>query len=230
MILPDRLFVGAPMRGERVPSTDHVEVGADFGDLPAPADVRSQVGRARTLTLIASCVITHRRSDPRYKLMASPPPEHAAVGHFERSRWTDEAWEQTDKLARGLDAKAVVLQTPPSMKPSAEHATRLENFVAHAARPGLVLAWEWAPGSWPDRKARELAERIDAVPVIDPTEVSIPETEYVYIRFRGGKSGRATLRDDDLKKTALEVRDRFGWVIFSNNAAEQDAQRFQQML
>lgn len=229
MILPDRLYVGAPVRGGVVPSTDHVEIGYDFTDLPAAADVRAQIGK-RTVSLLAWYVITHRRSDPRYKLMKHPPPEHAAVGHFERSRWTDEAWEATDKLARALDAKAVVLQTPGSMKATTEHATRLENFVAHAARPGLVIAWEPEPGSWPERKLLELADRIDAVPVVDPTLSSIPDTEYVYLRFRGGKSGRTTLKDDDLKKAALEVRDRIGWVIFSNATAEQDAARFNAML
>jgi uncharacterized protein YecE (DUF72 family) len=229
MILPDRIYVGAPVRGGAVLDTDHAEVGHDFTDLPQPADVKAQVG-ARTISLIAWHVITHRRSDPRYKLMASPPPEHAAVGHFERSRWTDEAWEATDKLARALDAKAVVLQTPASMKATTEHATRLENFVAHAARPGLVIAWEPEPGAWPERKFLELAERIDAVPVIDPTQSKIPETEYVYLRFRGGKSGRAVLKDDDLKTAALAVRDRIGWVVFCNNNAEQDAARFNAML
>jgi uncharacterized protein YecE (DUF72 family) len=229
VILPDRLYVGAPVRGGSVPTTDHVEIGYDFTDLPGPDDVRAAVGK-RTMSLLAWFVITHRRSDPRYKRMESPPPEHAAVGHFERSRWTDEAWEATDRLARGLDAKAIVLQTPASMKPTTEHATRLENFVAHAARPGLVIAWEPEEGSWPARKVLELADRIDAVPVIDPTQSAIPDTEYVYLRFRGGKSGRATLKDDDLKKVAIEVRDRIGWVIFSNSSAEQDAARFQAML
>ncbi len=229
MILPDRLYVGAPVRGGDVPSSEHVEVGHDFTDLPDPAAVRAQIG-ARTISLVAWHVITHRRSDPRYKQMTSPPPEHAAVGHFDRSRWTDEAWEATDKLARAVDAKAVLLQTPASMKASAEHATRLENFVAHAARPGLVIAWEPEPGSWPERKFLELAERVDAVPVVDPTVSKIPDTEYVYLRFRGGKSGRATLKDDDLKSAALKVRDRIGWVIFANTAGDQDAARFAAMI
>lgn len=229
MILPDRLYVGASVRGGVVPAADHLEIGSDFCDLPTAPQVREMVGEA-TVSLVAWHVITHRRSDPRYKGMADPPPDHAAVGHFERSRWTDEAWEQTDKLARALSAKAVILQTPASMKATAEHSTRLENFVAHAARPGLVIAWEAEPGSWPEKKALELAERVDVMPVVDPIHSKIPDTEYVYLRFRGGKSGRAVLKDDDLKKVALEIRDRIGWVIFSNNSAVQDLQRFTHML
>jgi uncharacterized protein YecE (DUF72 family) len=178
--------------------------------------------------LIASPVITHRRSDPRYKGMTDGPPEHAAVGHFERSRWTDEAWQRTDELACALDAQAVVLQTPASFKASTEHATRLENFLAHAMRPRVAIAWEWAKGSWPDRKAIDLCERIGAVPVVDPNATAIPDGEFVYVRM--GATARRPLRDDDLKEVALAVRDRLGWVVFSNKQGTEDALRFLQML
>lgn len=230
MIIPDRLFVGVPAPlGEAPPPTEHVEIGSDMSDLPDARALRRSIGE-RSVTLIAWHVLTHRRSDPRYRTMAEPPPEHAAVGHFDRSRWTDEAWERTDALARALDAHAVVFQTPLSFKATTEHATRLENFVAHAMRPGLALAWEWVKGAWPDRKAFTLCERIGLVPVVDPTASAIPDGDLVYLRFSGGSTGRATLRDDDLKKAALCARDRAGWVIFSNRTGVADADRFQQMI
>src|SRR5439155_17890368 len=137
-----------------------------------------------------------------------------AVGHFERSRWTDEAWTATDSLARALGSQAVVFATPPSFKSSVEHATRLENFVAHAMRPGLALAWEWAKGSWPEQRARELCDRIGAIPAIDPLEQKIPDDELIYLRVRSATARPKALRDDDLKTVALAVRDRIGWVIF----------------
>lgn len=229
MIIPDRLLVGVPCEpGDVAPPVDLVEV-APVPDLPQPEAV-SALAQGRGVTLLASPVITHRRTDRRYRLMASPPPEHAAVGHFERSRWTDEAWEATDALARQVEAQAAVLQTPASFKPTAEHATRLENFVAHAMRPGLQLAWEWAPGSWQAPKALALCEQIGAVPVVDPTDQVVPDGEYVYARFRGGRTGRATLDDDDLKAAALMLRDRIGWVVFSNASGARDARRFMDML
>lgn len=231
MILPDRLAVGVPVSAaDPAPGTPHAEVGGDFTDLPEPSSIHAALGRNTTVTLIAWHVLTHRRSDPRYRAMRNPPPDHAAVGHFERSRWTDEAWAKTDALARAIYAQAVVFQTPPSFKASTEHAIRLENFVAHAMRPGLALAWEWAPGSWPDRKALELCERIGAVPVVDPARNDVPEGDLVYLRFIGGKSGRAAIKDDDLKKAALAVRDRIGWVVFANHTGSADAARFLQMI
>lgn len=230
MIVPDRLFVGAscPLQGPS-PATPHTEVGADFIDLPSASEIREVIGD-RSTTMLGWHVLTHRRNDPRYREMSDPPPEHAAVGHFDRSRWTDEAWTATDALARELQAHAVVFQTPPTFRASAEYAIRLENFVAHAMRPGLALAWEWAPGSWPERKALDLCERIGAIPVIEPTQADIVDAEFVYLRFRGGKSGRSVVKDEDLKRVALEVRDRIGWVIFSNSTGAQDCDRLLEML
>ena len=229
MRLPDRLAVGVPAKmDEPAPPTPHVEV-IGFADLPASGALTAFAGK-RTISMVGWHVLTHRRSDVLYRQMDDAPPDHAAVGHFERSRWTDEAWEKQDDLARATDAQAVVFRTPASFKPTADHATRLENFVAHATRPGMAICWEWAAGSWPERKALELCERIGAIPVLDPTEVAVPEGELIYLRFRGGAKGRKAMRDDDLKKVALEVRDRIGWVIFSNASAISDSDRFLQML
>ncbi|MFA5891361.1 MAG: hypothetical protein WDA27_10520 [Actinomycetota bacterium] len=230
MIDPDKLFVGVScsMRAP-APQAPHVEVGADFVDLPSATEIRQIIGD-RSATMLGWHVLTHRRNDPRYRTMTDPPPEHAAVGHFDRSRWTDEAWTHTDALARALSAQAVVFPTPTSFRSSAEHAMRLENFVAHAMRPGLALAWEWAPGSWPEQKALDLCQRIGALPVTEPTQNDIPESEFVYLRFRGGRSGRTTIKDEDLKRVALAVRDRIGWVIFSNSTGAQDCGRLLEML
>jgi hypothetical protein len=229
MRLPDRLFVGIETRLEGgAISTTHVELGG-FAELPTPEQVRARAGD-RTITMIGWHVLTHRRGDPRYEQMSDPPPAHAAVGHFERSRWTDEAWAAIDDLSRATDAMAVVFRTPPTFKATTEHATRLENFVAHGTRPGLAIGWEWAPRSWPAPKALTLCDRIGAVPVVDPTESDIPPGELIYLRFKGGTSGRKALRDDDLKKVALEARDRIGWVVFSNASAAEDAERFSQMI
>jgi len=229
-MIDEGIQVGVPvgLKGPP-PGTPLAEVGADFTDLPDAKDVRAAAGKTTAVALIASHVLTHRRSDPRYRAMQNPPPEHAAVGHFERSRWTDEAWTDTDGLARALEAGAVLLQTPTSFKASTEHATRLENFVAHAMRPRVSLAWEWTKGSWPDRKAIDLCDRIGAVPVVDPLVSAIPENEFVYLRI-GKPTSRKQIKDDDLKEIALQIRDRTGWVVFSNPSGLADARRLLDML
>lgn len=230
IILPEGLAVGVEtsLKGGP-PTTPLAEVGGDAIDLPTPDQVKAAAGAARVITLVGWHVMTHRRSDPRYKKMSSPPPEQSAVGHFERSRWTDEAWEQTDALARAVGAQAVLLRTPATFKPTGDHATRLENFVAHASRPGLTVAWEWAKGSWPTPKALELCDRIGATAAVDPIVDPIPDGEFVYLRV-GSRGPKKAIRDDELKKIALEARDRTGWVVFCNAAARTDAERLLDML
>lgn len=230
IILPEGLAVGvqAPLKGTAA-TASLAEIGGDAIDLPTPEQVKAAASGARVITLVGWHVITHRRSDPRYKKMTSPPPEQSAVGHFERSRWTDEAWEQTDALARAVGAQAVVLRTPTTFKPTADHATRLENFVAHASRPGLTVAWEWAKASWPTAKALELCDRIGATAAVDPLTDPIPEGEFVYLRV-GSRTPKKAIRDDDLKKIAIEARDRTGWVVFCNSTAGTDAERLLDML
>ncbi|MGZ4189196.1 MAG: DUF72 domain-containing protein [Actinomycetota bacterium] len=230
MIGPDGILIGVPvsLKGPP-PETPLAEVGADFADLPTADAVRKACGKKTAITMIGSHILTHRRSDQRYKAMTNPPPEHAAVGHFERSRWTDEAWADTDSLARALDAQAVVFQTPPSFKASTEHATRLENFVAHAMRPRIALIWEWAKGSWPERKALDLCDRIGAIPLVDPIGTEIPEAEFVYLRI-GRPNSKRVLKDDELKDIALKVRDRAGWIVFSGPGGAADERRLLDML
>jgi hypothetical protein len=96
-------------------------------------------------------------------------------------------------------------------------------------RPRVSLAWEWAKGSWPDRKALDLCDRIGAVPVTDPLGGPIPDAEFVYLRI-GKPTSRKQIHDDDLKEIALQIRDRTGWAVFSNPSGPADARRLLDML
>lgn len=229
MILPEGLSVGVSAARGAKPPFPLAEVGADAVDLLTDEQVRDTAGDAKVITLVGWHVITHKRTDARYKKMKSPPPDQSAVGHFQRSRWTDEAWEQTDSLARSVGAQAVVLRTPATFKATTENATRFENFVAHAMRPGLAVAWEWAPKSWPLDKALELCERIGAVPAVDPFAYAIPDGELVYLR-PGSVMPKKAISDDDIKHLVIEARDRTGWVVFANATADEDARRMLDLL
>lgn len=173
--------------------------------------------------LIASKVITHPRKDPVYKTPGPEVPDHASVGHFTRSRWTDEAWERTDALVRSLRAKVVVLRTPPSFKKSAANALALENFIAHAERPGLEIAWDFG-SAWPMADAMTICERLGLVPVVDANAKSFPAGD-LYVHYAGGATGRTSPSEAALGKLAGELKERTGFTVFSNNARWEDARR-----
>ncbi|MHB8513744.1 MAG: DUF72 domain-containing protein, partial [Actinomycetota bacterium] len=168
-----------------------VEIQESFHEGATLDKVRRTIERVAgdlALGLVASKVITHPRKDPVYKVPGPDVPDHAAVGHFTRSRWTDEAWERTDAMVRALKAKVVLLRTPPSFKKTAANALALEHFVAHAARPGLEIAWEYSSG-WPESDALATCERLGLIPVVDLNAKSFPPGD-LYARFTGGGTGR----------------------------------------
>ena len=180
-------------------------------------------GRDLARALVAWQVITHPRRDHRDT--TADIPGHAAVGHFERSRWTDEAWDRMDALARAVRAAAIVFRTPASFAPTAAHTQRLENFVAHAERPGLELAWQWT-GSWTRDQAFAVCERLGLLPVIDPIAEEVPDAPVVYLRVT---RRRGATSEGALARLADKVRGRTGFLVFEGPAAWEDARRLVKM-
>jgi uncharacterized protein YecE (DUF72 family) len=200
-----------------------LEDHSSFVSPPEPADLPG--GRDLARALVAWQVITHPRRD-HDRGTRSDIPEHAAVGHFERSRWTDEAWDRMDALARAVRAPAIVFRTPASFTPTAAHTQRLENFVAHADRPGLELAWEWT-GTWRPEQALGVCERLGLLPVIDPIANDVPDAEVVYLRVT---RKRGSTSETALARLADRVRGRDGFLVFDGPASWEDARRLVKML
>ncbi|HVL89663.1 MAG TPA: DUF72 domain-containing protein [Actinomycetota bacterium] len=204
----------------------YVEIQETFHEGPELDAVKKDLERVAgdlRIGLVASKVITHPRKDGVYKKPGPDVPDHASVGHFTRSRWTDEAWERMDVLVRALKAAVVVLRTPPSFKKTPANALALENFIAHAERPGLEIVWEHG-GTWPETDAAEVAHRLGLVIASDLTG-TIPDGE-VYARFTGGAKGTSALTDAAGAKAAQKLTGRNGFVVFANKSCWEDARRF----
>lgn len=213
--------------GDYATQLSFVEIQETFHEGPALEKVRSSLERVAgdlAIGVVASKVITHPRKDAVHKVPGPDVPEHAAVGHFTRSRWTDEAWERTDALVRSLRAKVVVLRTPASFRKTAANALALENFIAHAERPGVEIAWDWG-GTWPDADALTLCERLGLIPVSDSL-AKIPAGNQAYFRY----TGRTSPTEAAMGKLATALRGREGFAVFSNSAAFEDARRLAKAL
>jgi uncharacterized protein YecE (DUF72 family) len=193
-------------------------------DEPDGPDVAPAGGPELVRSLLAWQVITHPRGRGGYPNILTEIPDHASVGHFVRSRWTDEAWDRMNALARAVGAEAVVFRTPASFTPGTEHEMRLENFVAHADRPGLVLAWEAA--GWDPAQVRSTCERLGMVAVVDPLADGVPDDEIVYLRITASTS----LSEPDLSGLADGLTGKRGYVVFANASAWEDARLLAKML
>jgi uncharacterized protein YecE (DUF72 family) len=204
-----------------------VEMTGSFDRPPSIEEASALTRRAPgglAVGLVCWQVVTHPKAHPAYRADGGEIPDHAAIGHFARSRWTDEAWERMDTLARAIRSPVVLLRTPPSFRKTAANALAIENFVAHAERPGLSLAWEWGP-TWPEAAALTLCERLDLIP--SGTTTAIPASDRVYLRVA---SGRRATTEAGLEKVAKSVRGRQGYVVFESPTAWEDARRFAKLL
>ena len=204
-----------------------VEIQESFVNPPDIAEAKALWGRVAgdlKPAFVAWQVITHPRSHAGYKVMGGLIPEHAAVGHFVRSRWTDEAWERMDSLARAVRAPVILFRTPPGFRRTKANITQFENFIAHAQRPSLSLAWEW--DGWPPGDALAMCERIGLVPAVDPFATAVPPGDEIYLRIKT----KGSPSDAKLEKLASQIRGREGCVVFANGSAWEDARRLAKLL
>ena len=96
---------------------------------------------------------------------------------------------------------------------------------------GQERTYHGAPGDGASRKrsAAAVARLSKKQEVAARLMSAIPDAEFVYLRI-GRPGSRRQINDDDLKDVALKVRDRSGWVVFSNPTGAADARRLLDML
>lgn len=166
---------------------DLLEVRLGDGALPKPATLRAW----------------RKKVPPSFVFSVVLPP---VVGELKPSKALDEALEQSLEVARALEARCVVLVTPPSITPTDLNRKRLEALVTRIPSDAITLAWE-ARGVWETEDAAILAKRLGLVLVVDPEHDPAPEGPVAYLRLRGlGESTR--IGPAALEKIASSLRER----------------------
>lgn len=138
---------------------------------------------------------------------AKVPPEFVFSVLLPRGLSTLElgsGWEQelatALKVADALDARWVVLSTPPTLMPSARSRQRVETFFTRLRESGRRLAWE-PRGLWEPEQVLELAEKLDVTMVSDVLREEQLEAPVVYTRLRALGS-KAELRLGNVDRVA----------------------------
>jgi uncharacterized protein YecE (DUF72 family) len=85
--------------------------------------------------------------------------------------------------ADALQARCMLLVTPPSVTPAAVWRDRLAKVVARLKRDATFVAWE-PRGLWEIDDARKLASKLDVLLVVDPLRDPPPEGPVFYGRLR----------------------------------------------
>jgi uncharacterized protein YecE (DUF72 family) len=118
----------------------------------------------------------------------------------------DDGLEQSLAVARAVEARCLVLATPPSITPTELNRKRLRALVERIPHDAVTLAWE-ATGIWEREEADAFAAKLGVVSVVDAARERAPKGPIAYFRLRGlGESAR--LSPAAVDKVTAELKDR----------------------
>jgi uncharacterized protein YecE (DUF72 family) len=161
--------------------------GAPAGSLPRPATLR----KWRKLV------------PPSFVFSVVLPP---AVGALTPGPALDEALAAALEAASALEARCIVLATPPEVRPTAANRKRLAALFERIPGEGTVRCWE-PSGIWEREEVLTLTRTLGVLPVLDAAREALGTGPIVYTRLRAlGKS--AVLGQATIERIADRVRRR----------------------
>ncbi len=224
-----------------------VEVQQTFYKIPAKETLerwRKEAPPDFTFTIKAWQAITHPPSSPTWKKAGLKIDEGKKdrYGLLKPTKENLEAWEKTLEAALLLNARVIVVQTPPSFKFSKENYENARIFFSSIKKPGVVVAWE-PRGDW--HKYREqiakLIEETEIVYVVDPLRLEpLVHGHIAYFRLHGLGHREVNYRykysDNDLERLSSVIEKvintsdlREIYVLFNNVHMYNDARRFKEI-
>jgi len=180
-------------------------------------------------TVKAWQVITHPPSSPTYRKAGITMKN---CGFFKPTKEVFEGWEKTREIARALDAKIILFQTPASFKESEENVENMIEFFSSIEREFIFV---WEPRGWSEEKVKEVCERLDLVHCVDPFVAKPLYGDVVYLRLHGSQgkkmySYKYTSEDLQWLKKFCMSFDKDVYVLFNNVHMHDDALRFMEIL
>jgi uncharacterized protein YecE (DUF72 family) len=106
------------------------------------------------------------------------------VSELKPSPELDKALEHALDVAREVEARCLVLATPPSVTPTDLNRKRLKALVERIPHDAVSLAWE-PRGLWETEHAVALADDLDLVLIVDAAREPAPKGPIAYFRLRG---------------------------------------------
>jgi len=220
-----------------------VELQNTFYDLPTDEwakRFRTEVPSDAIITVKAWQAITHPSTSPTWKRMKHKPPGNLEnYGFLRPTRENLEAWDRTLHIARILNAKAVVFQTPPSFRFSEENLRNVVEFFKTIYLKDLLLCWE-PRGDW--NQHREALRKVVELGIIHVVDVLkhdpvMDSCQVLYTRLHGLGKGEVNYKykytDDDLRRLVEKITSfssiNEAYVLFNNVYMFYDAQRFRDL-
>ena len=150
-------------------------------------------------------------------------------------------FEKNVQVAKALEAKVLVFQTPKSFKATDENFQRVERFFSKVKNLGFTIVWE-PRGSWLDEKdrLRKLLKKVDVSHCVDifrnePVYLSSQKILYVRLHGLGKKMYDYDYSNEELKELldkilSYEGKANVTYVMFNNYNMYTDALDFVKLL
>ncbi|MCK4547858.1 MAG: DUF72 domain-containing protein [Candidatus Eisenbacteria sp.] len=222
-------------RGAYFKKFDLVETKQTFYQVPLPKTARrwkQEAGRNFEFAVRAWQLITHPPESPSYEKLKDclPPRSLRNYGWFQLTPEVLSAWERTVEVARSLDARVILFESPTGFLPEKTCIDNLTKFFGSIHRENFLMVWE--PRSpWPADLAVSLCRGLNLGLGCDPfVQRPLTGTPW-YLRLHGpeNKTGQYSDRDlMDLCRLVEDVDD--AYVLFNNETRLEDAERFKTLL
>ncbi|MCC6523276.1 MAG: DUF72 domain-containing protein [Polyangiaceae bacterium] len=106
------------------------------------------------------------------------------VASLEPGPAADEALETTLRSAAALEARCILLATPPSVRPTQRNRNRIVELAHRLPETGVVLCWQ-PSGIWEIEDAAAVAHLARLLLVLDGSRDPLPPGPIAYTRLKG---------------------------------------------
>ncbi len=171
-------------------------------------------------------IITHPISSPTYRRLKESFGNPKNYGFFKPTKEVFTAYERIFEIAKILEAKAILFQSPPTFKEEEGNVKNMYRFFGEIRRDNLQLFWEQR-SDFKLSTIRKICQDLDIFYARDPfkhkEEVN---KKIIYFRLHGKGSYRYKFTDEDLLHLKSLVKGKGGYVFFNNVYMWKDALRF----
>ncbi|MFO0671781.1 MAG: DUF72 domain-containing protein [Polyangiaceae bacterium] len=116
---------------------------------------------------------------PHFEFVVVVPP---AVAALKPSAAFDAGLAQTKGAVTALQARTVLVSTPPEVTPAAVWRDRMKSLLAALPRDASQVVWE-PHGVWEIEEAARVAKRWDVVLSVDAAREEVPPGPVAYVRL-----------------------------------------------
>lgn len=197
-----RLFVGPA-----TPKGDFAKIGARFGIVEVRAD--------RPMPRAATLRAWRRDAGPQFVFSVVLPRSVSELGS---GALRDPGIADTIEVARLLEARCILLATPPSVRPTNVYRDRIAALAEKLPKSPTMLAWE-PSGLWEPEEIRQTARAAQVLPVLDAAQTELLPGSVVYTRLRA-LGGASRLGQRALEQTADQLRGRREAFVIVENGAD----------